>query len=351
MTRIRLVFAALSLTLIGTQNALAFNDGQQLDKLPKYTGPKRRIAVTDIEVKVGTSGVESSSGSASVSPPADFGQGLTEMLMTALSKSNRFILLERSDKGLQDIQKEQSQLGLTDATRIQPNNFMGAEVLIRGALTEFSSEQSKSDTKSLLSGLGVSQTSSSSVVGLDIRIYDVSTGEIIDSEKAEGKVSAKGLDLAVTGNDLNLNSSSFQNSSLGKATRQAIERAVFFVCAKLDKRAWQARIAEVTDEESNKKELYLNVGSLAGIKVGDEFEVFHPGKAIIDPDHPGRVLSTTRGRKIGRCRVTSVEPNIAIAAPLEGDGFAAKDVIRLPEPVQKTGSKTENSPSNTKGKR
>lgn len=351
MTRTRLILALSALAVLGTQTALAISDGRQLEKLPKYTGPKRRIAVTDIEVKIGTSEVDSSTSAGAVSTPTDFGQGLTEMLMTALSKSNRFILLERSDKGLQDIQKEQTQTGLADTTRIQPNNFMGAEVLIRGALTEFNSEQSKSDTKGLLSGIGVSQASSSSTIGIDIRIYDVSTGEIIDSEKAVGKASAKGLDIALTGNDLNLGSSTFQNSSLGKATRQAIDKAVFFICAKLDKRAWQARVAEVTDDESDKKELYLNVGSLAGIKVGDEFEVFHPGKTIMDPDHQGRILATTKGKRIGRCRVTSVEPDISIAAPIDGDGFAAKDVIRLPESAPKTGAKSGDSPANTKGTR
>jgi len=309
----------------------------QLDKLPKYTGPKKRIAVTEIEVKVGASdgGSSAGSGTGSLMPPTDFGQGLTEMLMTALNKSNRFVLLERTDKGLQDMMKEQTQPGVTDATRIQPNNFMGAEVLIRGAVTEFSSEEKKTDAGGLLSGIGVSQTNNSSTVGLDLRIYDISTGEILDSEKAEGHVSSRGVDLSFSNNAYNFGSNSFQSSSLGKATRQAIDKAVLIICNKLDKRPWQARIAEVVDDEADKKQLYLNVGSQAGIKVGDEFEVFHPGKTIMDPDHPGRVLATTKGRRIGRCKVSSVEPSVSIAAPIEGEGFAPKDVIRLPEPVQK----------------
>jgi curli biogenesis system outer membrane secretion channel CsgG len=318
----------------------------QLDKLPKYTGPKRRIAVTEIEFKVGSADISASSDPslAQVTPPSDFGQGLTEMLTTALSKSNRFVLVERSDKGLQDIQKEQTQPGVTDATRVQPNNFMGAEVLIRGAVTEFNSSQSKSDSKGLLSGIGIGQSSSSSTVGIDIRIYDVSTGEILDSERAEGRVSAHGIDLSFTNNQYDFGSSSFQNSTLGKATRQAIDKAVFFVCSKLDKRPWQARIAEVVDDEADKKQLYLNVGAVAGIKVGDEFEIYHPGKTIMDPDHPGRVLATTKGKRIGRCKVLSVDPEVSIAAPIEGDGFAPRDVIRLPEPPAKADSKGQNQP-------
>ena len=215
---------------------------------------------------------------------------------------------------------------------------MGAEVLVRGSLTEFNSEQSKQGSRGILSDIGISQASSSATVGIDIRIFDVSTGEIIDSEKAEGRASAKGIDLSVIKSDINFDSSSFQSSSLGKAARQAIEKAVFFICSKIDKRPWQARVAEVVDDEADKKQIYLNVGTLAGIKVGDEFEVFHPGKKIMDPDHPDRVLASTKGKKIGRCRVTSVEAEIAIAAPIEGEGFAAKDVIRLPEPPAKKGS-------------
>ena len=337
MNRIRILLLVSALAVVGSQNAIATRGHDQLDKLPKYTGPKRRIAVTDIELKVGSGEVDASSNGM-VAPPPDFGQGLTEMLMTALSKSNRFILLERSDKGLQDIQKEQSQGGVTESSRAQSNNLMGAEILIRGSLTEFNSEQSKQGSKGILSDLGVSQASSSATVGIDIRIFDVSTGEIIDSEKADGKASAKGIDLEILKNDLNLSSSSFQSSSLGKATRQAIEKAVFFICSKLDKRPWQARIADVIEDEKDKKELYLNVGALAGIKVGDEFEVFHPGRKIMDPDHPDRVLATSKGKRIGRCRVTSVDPDVSIASPIDGEGFAAKDVIRLPEPAVKKGS-------------
>lgn len=336
----RLLPAIALFTVLGPQQSLAVRGADQLDKLPKYAGIKRRIAVTEIEVKLGASGVDTSSpNGASVTPPPDFGPGLTEMLMTALSKSNRFILLERSDKALQDIQREQTQGGVTDATRAQLNNLMGAEVLIRGALTDFSSEQSKTDSKGLLSGIGLSESKSSAKVAIDIRIYDVSTGEIIDSERATGQMSAKGVGLDLSRNDLNLDSSSFQSSTLGKATRKAIENAVFVICSKLDKRPWQARVADVVDDESSTKQLYLNVGSLEGVKVGDEFEVYSPGRVITDPDNPGRILTTTKGKRIGRCRVASVEPDVAIAAPIDGDGFAAKDVIRLPDPLPKAGSK------------
>ncbi len=319
-------------------------DKDAIDSLPPYVGPKHRITVQEIEIKTAapasggtapTSDPNSQALQGQLTPPTDFGQGLSEMLVTALSRTNRFLVLERSDKGLADMVKEQNQAGVTEATKVQANNLLGAEVLIRGSLTEFTLQKSQSGGNSLLSGIGVTQASASSTVGIDIRIFDASTGEIIDSERAEGTASSKGLQFSVDKGDYNASSSSFQNSCLGKATREAISKAVLFICRKMDNRPWQARVADVVDDEADKKQLYLNVGSTAGIKVGDEFEVFHPGHTLIDPDHPGRVLSITKGKKVGRCRVTSVEPTISVAEPIEGDGFAAKDYVRLPDVPKK----------------
>ena len=97
----------------------------------------------------------------------------------------------------------------------------------------------------------------------------------------------------------------------------------------MDKRPWEGRIATVVDEGAGPM-LYLNVGGKAGIKVGDEFDVFEEGQMVKDPES-GRVLSHTKGRRLGRCRVESVEEEISVAKPVEGEGFAAKNTLRFVE--------------------
>lgn len=124
---------------------------EALRKLPPYYGPRKRIGVMNMDVKVtATSYTAPTSNGGSVTttsvqipPPTDFGTGLTEMLTTALIDSKRFVVLERS--ALQDIQSEQ-QLGASGG--VNPNSapktgqLLGAQALIRGAVTEYSFEES-----------------------------------------------------------------------------------------------------------------------------------------------------------------------------------------------------------------
>jgi len=91
----------------------------------KYKGPEKRIAVMDFEVKV---------------PRAHWkiGSGMAEMLTTALHKTGKFVVVER--KAIHDIIKEQD-FGETGRVRKETaakiGDILGAQVLVRGAVTEF----------------------------------------------------------------------------------------------------------------------------------------------------------------------------------------------------------------------
>ncbi len=311
------------------------DNGELNVKLPPYFGPKKRIAVEDVEIKitnVASTDPGSSGGSdaAPIPPPTDFGSGLTEMLTTALVKSGRFIVLERTKEGIADMQKEQSLDGVNADSKVLASKLLGAQALVRGAVTEFIYHSSRSNgSGKLIKGLGLSNSKSDATVVINIKIFDAETGEVADSKKAEGTAHASSTNLNVDREGMKFGSSEFQQSPLGQATRQAIERAVFYICDSMDKRPWEGRVATVVDEGAGPM-LYLNVGGKAGVKAGDEFDVFEVGQEVKDPDS-GRVLSHTKGRRIGRCRVESVEEEISIAKPIEGEGFAAKDTVRFVE--------------------
>lgn len=305
-------------------------------KLPPYFGPKKRLAVEDCDVKVTPTDI-GGGDSGSIPPPTDFGQGLTEMLITALVNTNRFLVIERTDQGLANMQKEQNLQGVNADSKPAANNMMGAQVLVQGTVTEFSySKSDQGGTGNLLHGLGLSSAKTRATVTIDVKLYDASTGEVYDSKKADGHADSSATNFSLDREDFKFNNSQFQNSPLGKATRQAIEKAVLFIAQSMEKKVWEARVATVVDE-GNGPRLYLNAGSKAGLKVGDELEVFADGFDVTDPD-TGKVISHTKGKKIGLCRIESVEDEISIAKPIEGDGFAAKDTVRFPEKQDKTGS-------------
>ncbi len=307
--------------------------------VPPYYGPKKRIAVADMEIKINqtqtvdptpTGGTSTTTTIAPINPQIlmDFGTGMTDMLNSALANTNRFILLERSDKGKADIAGEQGLAGVRDDTKAQAGQLLGAQYIVRGAITEFSYKKSSTGgSASFLPGINLGHGETSASVVLDIKLIDTSTGQIMDSVKADGSAKSKGTAFDLDLKGFKLNGGSSQNTPLGHATREAIEKAVKFICNRMDQVPWQGRVAKVIDEGKG-PELYLNCGSAMGIKVGDELEVFHPGQVIEDPD-THVVLSTTKGARAGRCRVRQVEKNIAIATPIDGQGFADKDVVRF----------------------
>jgi hypothetical protein len=73
--------------------------------------------------------------------------------------------------------------------------------------------------------------------------------------------------------------------------------------------------------------IYVNVGSEAGIKEGDEYDVYRAGEAIKDPD-TGEVLGANEST-VGRVRITAVMgPRLSKAAPVSGAVFKVGDVLK-----------------------
>jgi len=72
---------------------------------------------------------------------------------------------------------------------------------------------------------------------------------------------------------------------------------------------------------------YLNVGSEAGVKEGDEFNVVRMGDPIKDPD-TGEVLGQNE-TKVGRLKVDKVMgPRLSTARSVSGSGFKAGDAVK-----------------------
>jgi len=316
------------------------------NKQPKYTGPKKRLAVMDMEVKISSVATTEPTASGGVAttttiyipPPTDFGTGLTEMLTTALVNSERFIVLER--KALTDIQAEQQLVAsgaVESSSAALQGKLLGAQVLVRGAVTEHTYRKSSTGgSVNVLKGLGLAASKAEAAVVLDIRLYDATTSQIIDSVKAEGRASSSGASVGIDTDKLTMSASGFSQSPLGQATRQAIERGVKFIIERMEEMPWEGRIAELDMDESGRLgTIYINAGSNAGLKVGDKFEIFRPGRDIVDPETKV-VIGRTKDKLLGKCQIESLTKDLANAVPLEGEGFQIGDLVRLITP-KKTG--------------
>jgi len=280
----------------------------------KYKGPKKRIAVMDFEVKV---------------PRAHWkiGSGMAEMLTTALYETGNFVVVER--KAIQDIIKEQD---LAEEGRVRKEtaakigDILGAQVLVRGAVTEFEEKVSGGGVGGVLlkkkTGAGLATTSA--YVACDIRMYDATTGVILEATTKEARARSVGVALAgVLGTGNILGGGFSTKTPLGKATRGCIEEIVNAVVERMETVPWQSKIVKVSDGE-----VYINVGTDAGIRKGEVFEVYKVGEELIDPD-TGLSLGAEEDYA-GKIKVEKAEKKYAIATILEGEGFQRGDVVRIP---------------------
>lgn len=96
------------------------------------------------------------------------------------------------------------------------------------------------------------------------------------------------------------------------------------VLASLDKVSWEGRIAAINGDR-----IYLNVGRVSGLQVGDLLKVTEDGDDIYDPESGGHI-GRVPGRLKGTLEVISYFGNDgAIAIIHSGSGFKENDRVEL----------------------
>ena len=221
------------------------------DSLTNWKGPMMRLAVMDLTgsaLKMQTATQSSiSTTTVAIPPPADFARGMTEMLTTALTKSERFVVLERA--ALDKVTAEQD---LGASGRVHPEfapqvgKITGAQAIITGDITRFSYTQSSlGGSGSILRGLGARVEKTNAQVGIDLRIIDTETGEVLLSQSADGSASMSNVSATITHGGQDFSSAVAENTPLGKATRQALERIVNAVTNTMKSQRSSGRVMDV----------------------------------------------------------------------------------------------------------
>lgn len=192
----------------------------------RYDGPKARIAVNKFTNK-------------SVSGQGKLGQGMADMLTTALFQSNRFIVLDRTDSDA--IIKEQD-LGasgrIKQRTAPSIGEMEGAELMVTGAVTVF-----KDDAGGAIGGVGVPLGGAAAIglgggtknayMAIDVKVVDVRTGRIVAATTVEGKSTDwfAGLGGVIGGVPIPLGIGGYQNTPAEKAIRVCIVKAVDYIAS------------------------------------------------------------------------------------------------------------------------
>lgn len=237
---------------------------------PHYEGVKKRLAVLELRNKVKTP---------IPNKAWKIGDGLTEMLTTELFKTNRFIMVERA--ALAEIVREQ-ELGQTGLVRKETaakvGQLLGAQLLVTGAVTEFEAVSSGGGGGLSFAGFALSLKTKSAHVAVDIRLVDASTGQILKSTNAEAKAEETALGFAAQVEGVTFGSDAFHKTPLGKATREAIHKAVMFIIREMEQSPWTGRVVKVKDGR-----IYLNAGINANLKPGFKVAAYAKGEELVDP--------------------------------------------------------------------
>ena len=283
---------------------------------------KRKVAVFTFEDKSGQSKRWWNGGSP--------GDGLTDMLITTLVKSGNYIVIERNE--IQKILSEQklSQTGLVDATNAaEVGKLLGVDLAIMGALTEFGLTKETKGGK--IDWLKVGVSTQKATVAADIRIIDTTTGEIIAAEGVRREESKSGLKLSGMEYGLS-NQSDFDNSLIGKATREVVTDMITLIGNQIQQLPWQGKVLKASGDT-----VYMKPGSDGGVSIGDTFSVYRISEELIDPD-TGLSLGSDENC-LGSIQIQKIvaEGKAAKGIIISGGDFEAGDIVR-PESAVNTGT-------------
>lgn len=299
-------------------------------------GPKLRIAVMESSWDPGlfeASGAFGAAGYTYNESLESYAQGLTEMMVTELVNSGRFIVVERQE--IADVLAEQDLQysgAVNPETAVQAGRVVGAQYFIRPVITTFSyGEKGRGGDAAItvpadvpVAGrirIGGGKKTVQARLVIDSRIYDVETSQVTSAVVGEGSIERSSSQVGLTSDVLDVGTEGFNDTPLGEATRAAVEEAVTKIIDEIGDEPWHGRVVTVREGQ-----VYINAGSESGIQPGDMLEVFRVGEELVDPE-TGLNLGQIE-EKLGQLEVTSVEEKFSIAKTVGEFDCERNDLVR-----------------------
>ena len=242
-------------------------------------------------------------------------ESLDSQLIDRINATRKFDVVGRSD--LSDIIKEQDlgASGNVDAkTAAKAGKLTGAKYLLVTTVDDFQDYVEKATFE----GTGRSATKRVfrlSVVG---KVYDASTGKLLESANFQ------------TGNDAfkqiqEERSYSVKDGELSDEMMVAVARDLAQrIANRIADVVFPAKVLVKRD-----KEVTINRGEGGGVAVGNIFNVYALGEELTDPD-----TKESLGReeaKVGRVKITQVNPKTSTAEILEDTGIDKGAILRKPQ--------------------
>jgi len=205
------------------------------------------------------------------------GKQAVDILSSKLASSGKFILLER-----QDMEKIEQELKIAGNDAQQK---VGADYLIIGSITEFGRKN--------VGDVSVFSRSKTQTVqaGVNIRLVDVSTGQIIYSEESKGEAETTNKTVMGLGKQTD-----YDATLSDKAISAAISKLVENIINNCMDRPWKSYF--LAHDENG---ILISGGKSQGIKIGDMYDVVEKGRSVKNPQTG--MLIELPGKTVGKVKI------------------------------------------------
>jgi curli biogenesis system outer membrane secretion channel CsgG/Flp pilus assembly protein TadD len=164
------------------------------------------------------------------------GDGLREMLVTALHGNGNFIVLERMDmKGLAAEQALSRSRMARPGEALPEGQMDVAEIMVYGAVTEFEPEVRGGGLNIGMGNIPLTLgiQSKSAHMAIDMRVVDVASGRILATGRVNGEArsaqASVGANISARGTQFPVTLGGFQNTPMEQAIRECIDKATGYV--------------------------------------------------------------------------------------------------------------------------
>lgn len=309
----------------------------------EYVGPKKRVAVLEVENKSSKRVVTVSGGgqtaTAEVATQGVPVNGIEAMITDSLFRSGRFRLMERQK--VQKALKEQdfgASGRVTKQSAAKIGKVLGAETLVQAVVTHYAPnfEGKGGSLGGITSGLlgGLKASKSKSLVGMNFRMFDSETGEVLFTKQVKAVVGESSFGFGAVGwgssGAAGGTFESFSKTPIGRAVIAAINKGTYELVKEVGALPATGKIIKISGNQA-----YVNLGS-DSVSAGEILTVKALGEELVDPD-TGISLGQTE-TTVGKLRVAKTTEEFSIASVQSKKGrFGRGDKVvstRAPSPLR-----------------